>query len=236
MSARDDGAAPRARAAGRRARAHVLGHSASIAAAVAAAAIARDPRWLGVAGAASMLVWVVLPARPWARLELRGAANAITAARLVAIPALPYLHGAAPAAAFAAAALALFALDGVDGWVARRAGASTEFGARFDMETDALFVLVLCALLWLGGHAPAWVMITGMWRYAYAAAIALAPARGEVPRSAWGRGVAGLAMMTLIAAFVVDGAAALALAGAATALISLAFARSLAWSYRGADG
>ena len=29
------------------------------------------------------------------------------------------------------------ALDGLDGWLARRTGMTSEFGARFDMETDA---------------------------------------------------------------------------------------------------
>ena len=34
-------------------------------------------------------------------------------------------------------------LDGVDGWLARRSGMESAFGARFDMETDAALILVL---------------------------------------------------------------------------------------------
>src|SRR5262245_16267957 len=32
-------------------------------------------------------------------------------------------------------------LDGVDGWLARRTGPMSEFGARFDMEVDAALIL-----------------------------------------------------------------------------------------------
>ena len=40
------------------------------------------------------------------------------------------------------------ALDGVDGWLARRSGIASAFGARFDMEIDALLILVLAVLAW----------------------------------------------------------------------------------------
>ena len=45
------------------------------------------------------------------------------------------------------------ALDGVDGWLARRRGMSSAFGARFDMEIDALLVQVLAILVWRYGKA-----------------------------------------------------------------------------------
>ena len=41
-----------------------------------------------------------------------------------------------------AGAAAVVALDGVDGWIARRIGRTTVFGARFDMEVDAALMLV----------------------------------------------------------------------------------------------
>jgi hypothetical protein len=43
----------------------------------------------------------------------------------------------------AAVAILALTLDGVDGWLARLRGTQSRFGARFDMETDALLVLVL---------------------------------------------------------------------------------------------
>lgn len=67
------------------------------------------------------------------------------------------------------------ALDGVDGWLARRKGESSAFGARFDMETDAALVLVLCAGLWLSGLAPAWVLAIGLMRPAFLAGARIWP-------------------------------------------------------------
>jgi phosphatidylglycerophosphate synthase len=61
-------------------------------------------------------------------------------------------------------------LDGVDGWLARRTGLASEFGARFDMETDALLILVLSILVWQHGKAGAWVLAGGLMRYGFVAA------------------------------------------------------------------
>ncbi len=66
-----------------------------------------------------------------------------------------------------AAAAAALALDGVDGWVARRSGMTSEFGARFDMETDALFILALTLILTLSGLVGAWVLISGLIYYLF---------------------------------------------------------------------
>jgi phosphatidylglycerophosphate synthase len=90
------------------------------------------------------------------------------------------LLGAAGAAVFAglalgaaarwtalAAALALLALDGVDGFLARRLGQATAFGARFDMEADALLGLGLSFFVWALGQAGAWVLLSGLMRYIF---------------------------------------------------------------------
>src|SRR6185436_14021198 len=61
-------------------------------------------------------------------------------------------------------------LDGLDGWLARRTGMASEFGARFDMETDAAFILVLSILVWQHEKAGAWVLLCGLMRYAFVAA------------------------------------------------------------------
>ena len=61
-------------------------------------------------------------------------------------------------------------LDGVDGWVARRTGTSTTFGARLDMELDAFFLLALAMLVWLSGKVGPWVILIGVIRYLFVAA------------------------------------------------------------------
>ena len=68
------------------------------------------------------------------------------------------------------AAVAATVLDGVDGWLARRTGMASAFGARFDMETDALLIQVLAILAWQYGKAGPWVLISGLLRYQFVAA------------------------------------------------------------------
>ena len=68
------------------------------------------------------------------------------------------------------AAVVTTVLDGVDGWFARRTGMASAFGARFDMETDALLIQVLAILAWQYGKAGPWVLISGLLRYQFVAA------------------------------------------------------------------
>jgi phosphatidylglycerophosphate synthase len=76
-------------------------------------------------------------------------------------------------AAIAAAALAS---DGLDGWLARRYGLASGFGARFDMETDALLVLALALLVLVTRQAGTFVLLSGALRYLFVAAGRAVPA------------------------------------------------------------
>lgn len=86
-------------------------------------------------------------------------------AGLVGEPRVPLVAGVA-----AAAACAAVALDGVDGWLARRSRMASEFGARFDLEVDALLIMVLATLAWLHGKAGVWVLSIGLIRYLFVVA------------------------------------------------------------------
>jgi phosphatidylglycerophosphate synthase len=103
-----------------------------------------------------------------------GPANQVTMVRafLVAIGAgfigEPSLPDAGWIVAGAAGVATL--LDGVDGWLARRTGMASAFGARFDMETDALLIQVLAVLAWQYGKAGPWVLVSGLLRYLFVAA------------------------------------------------------------------
>ena len=66
-------------------------------------------------------------------------------------------------------ALLALILDGVDGKVARATGSQSEFGARFDMELDALFILGLSVAALALGKAGPWVLALGLIRYAFVA-------------------------------------------------------------------
>jgi phosphatidylglycerophosphate synthase len=76
------------------------------------------------------------------------------------------------------------ALDAVDGWFARRLGLASRFGARFDLEIDALMILILSVLVWQTGRAGLWVLAIGGMRYAFVALGMIWPAaRRPLPPS-----------------------------------------------------
>jgi hypothetical protein len=68
-----------------------------------------------------------------------GLCNVITLARLALTASLvaPLISGAQPSWAVFAVAVVALGLDGFDGWLARRQGYVSDFGARFDMEVDS---------------------------------------------------------------------------------------------------
>jgi len=61
-------------------------------------------------------------------------------------------------------------LDGVDGFLARRLKLASPFGARFDMEIDALLLIILSLLVWQTSQTGPWVLAIGLMRYAFVAA------------------------------------------------------------------
>lgn len=103
-----------------------------------------------------------------------GPANRVTMIRLMLLALVgsligePAIRSVATAAATAATVMAV--LDGVDGRLARRTRMASTFGARLDMETDALLIMVLSVLVWQHGKAGAWVLLGGLLRYAFVAA------------------------------------------------------------------
>jgi phosphatidylglycerophosphate synthase len=62
------------------------------------------------------------------------------------------------------------ALDGVDGWLARRSRMASTFGARFDMEIDAVLVMALATLGWQHEKAGWWILFAGLLRYLFVSA------------------------------------------------------------------
>lgn len=103
-----------------------------------------------------------------------GHANQITAMRAAIVALVVALIGesVAPVAATAAAVASSVAasLDGLDGWFARRARMASAFGARFDMETDALLIMALSLLGWQLGKAGSWIVVAGLLRYIFVVA------------------------------------------------------------------
>lgn len=98
-----------------------------------------------------------------------GAGNAVSLLRLVVLCLLVTLLAGARHGSWLALTLAILflLLDGVDGYAARRDGTCSAFGARFDIELDALFVLLACGWLWWAGKAQAWVLLGGLPHYLF---------------------------------------------------------------------
>ena len=127
----------------------------------------------------------------------------------------------------AAAAAGALALDGVDGWIARRQRLVSAFGARFDMEVDALFILTLSVIALASGRAGPWVLAAGFLRYGFVAAGRIWPAlAAPLPPSFRRKAACVFLAVSLIAALVppVPMASARILVAAAVAAIIGSFA------------
>jgi phosphatidylglycerophosphate synthase len=187
--------------------------------------------WPLALAAGASFSWLVLRRKgAWTPRGSFGGANAVTTLRLAGVVALACLSPETPPAVFALAAALLLLLDGVDGWLARRSGTESSFGAEYDMEADALFVLVLSVLLALRGLGH-WVLIAGLWRYGYVMLTALSPPPHAEPRSRFAQALCVVLIVCLSLAFVLPAAAAIAVAGLGTLLVTCSFLRSLCVSY-----
>lgn len=114
-----------------------------------------------------------------------GACNCVTLGRaaLVAVLLGAVFETGFPWVVFGLATIA-FALDGVDGWLARRSGRSSDFGANFDMEIDALLGAVLALVLLASGTVGPAILILGFSRYVFVLDGLVWPAlRGTLPES-----------------------------------------------------
>lgn len=194
--------------------------------------------------AAAILVYAALcallglrwkrPARPL------GAANRVTLLRGVLVSLIAgslVVPQALTEHADLVAALALVALvlDGLDGWVARRIGSATAFGARFDMELDAFFILVLCLCLMTIGKVGAWVVAIGVLRYVFVLAMRVWPWLAQpLPESMRRKLICvwQVASLVLCLSSWVDAGSAGALLVVALLLLVASFGIDTLWLYR----
>jgi len=191
-----------------------------------------------IAGFATIVACVIvaLPAHhPHRRF---GLANTVTLARAAVVVGLLAcaLEPTVPlGATLFAAACAAAALDAVDGPIARAAGRTSPFGARFDMEVDALLILALSVLAWRGDRAGAWVIAAGALRYLFVAAARAWPWLGApLPHSERRRAVCALQVLSLLACIApgVAPPASAAIAAIGLAALIASFSVDVAWLAR----
>jgi phosphatidylglycerophosphate synthase len=172
-----------------------------------------------------------------------GSCNTVTLLRAALVSALaaplvaPGLLAAAPGLAWGVLAVAVMALslDGLDGWLARRSGLASEFGARFDVEVDSVLALVLACLALANGKAGAWVLVLGGMRYAYVAAGMVVPwLHGALPQRFRRKAVCvvQIAVLILLLAPSVVPPVSTGLGLAATSLLAWSFAVDILWLAR----
>ena len=161
-----------------------------------------------------------------------GAGNAVTALRLVLASSVGVVPASVPVWPLGVVVLVVFALDGVDGLVAKRRGESSEFGAHFDMETDAYFVLLIGIELFTRGRHGAWILVAGLLRYLYVLALWLVPARrGDKPRFTFGRHAFTGLMLGLSAGMILGEPFGTVATLVGCGLVAASFAHSFYWSY-----
>lgn len=173
-----------------------------------------------------------------------GVANVVTVLRFVIVChfaglALHMITAAAvsPMQAWLFCSLAILErlLDGVDGYVARKQGMESAFGARFDMEVDALQIFLLSVVTFLLDKAGAWVLIGGFLRYAFLGASVLWPVfSAPLPPSLRRKGIAvlqGVTLAALLAPIVLPPFSTLA-AATALAVLVYSFTADTLWVLR----
>lgn len=145
----------------------------------------------------ALLIHAAISAIALARLDTYphsrfGAANMVTTSRaaLAAVIGGIVLAGDAPHSSWtmslfvAGAAAISLALDGIDGYLARRSGLVSHYGARFDMEVDALLIFLLTMAVFLQEKTGMWVLLIGLMRYGFLLLQAsFRRLRGELPAS-----------------------------------------------------
>jgi phosphatidylglycerophosphate synthase len=140
--------------------------------------LARQADWAGAYVAAGLAAYAALSGVVAGAVGIGrgsagfGLANQVTLLRagLVCLVGGALLAGGSAAVmgwSLAALVAAALSLDAVDGWLARRFGFASDFGARFDLEIDALLILILAVLVWQTGRVGPWVLAIGLLRYAF---------------------------------------------------------------------
>lgn len=132
------------------------------------------------------------------------------------------------------ATLAL-SLDGVDGWLARRDGLSSTFGARFDMEVDAALAFILSLLALADGTVGPVVLVLGLMRYAFVGASWALPWLAAPLPDKMGRKVVcviQIAALIVLQAPIVTGHLAMAIASGAAVALIWSFGRDILWLWR----
>jgi phosphatidylglycerophosphate synthase len=168
-----------------------------------------------------------------------GPANRVTLARGILVGVVAAFIGTqvSPALTFGVAAFAALALmmDGLDGYVARKTGLSSPYGAQLDMEMDSLLMMVLSILAWQWDRAGVWVLFCGLVRYAFVGFSLIFPWLNRPLYPAFRRKTACVIGIGGLLAAIVPwpwAGTSWALAASATLALALSFALDIRWLFQ----
>ncbi|GAB4379431.1 MAG: hypothetical protein Kow0042_28810 [Calditrichia bacterium] len=177
-------------------------HSATILVATILSLILSSLIPLVVVGIINFLLLIAISNGHWTVSSKFGRANTLTALRLVAIISLAFYGASLSNPAIAWIGLIILILDGVDGWLAKRFQETSPFGAYFDKETDAFFMLTLCLLAVTKNLIWDWVIFLGLFRYLFSLFLLVYQTDIKTERrSLLGRSIYVVVMISLLLTF-----------------------------------
>ncbi|HDY88965.1 MAG TPA: CDP-alcohol phosphatidyltransferase family protein [bacterium] len=163
-----------------------------------------------------------------------GHANRLTFFRLCCILLTGFFYSGLTDTAIAVLALIIIIMDGLDGYLARKFGSVSEWGAYFDMETDAFFVCMMSSIIYLKGYIGAWILLTGYSRYIYVVLLFLLRISDKKEKqSRFAQVIAGILFFSLITPFVLNESIYLPCVALASFLLIISFSRSFISSIKG---
>ena len=188
-------------------------------------------------GSGGVLLGLRRGAYPHDRLGLCNVVTATRGAGICILAGLVFVPNALGALGWTLVSLAAatLALDGLDGWLARRSGLRSEFGARFDVESDVAFAFVLALLAWQADKAGLWFVALGLLRPAFLAASLAWPAlRIPLPDAYWRKAMAAMQMIVQVAVLapIVAPPASHLIAGGLLSIMVMSFAVDIRWQIR----
>jgi phosphatidylglycerophosphate synthase len=156
-----------------------------------------------------------------------GPGNWVTLFRLIGLLILLICYNQMNFLSIGIMAFILVAFDALDGFVARKTNTVSEFGAWFDMETDAFYVALMGVILYQSGLIGAWILIPGFLRYVYSLGVWLfGVSEKQETSSKFGKYIAGLMFVSLPLPFIIPLNIASVILMIATAAIIFSFGRS----------
>lgn len=118
--------------------------------------------------------------------------------------------------------------DIFDGYFARKLDQASVLGEYLDKEVDAVFVLVLCLIIYLKIHQSYWVMIPGLIRYVYFTGMYFfMDENNKEPKDPWARIIAVFLFIALIGQFLLPLKISKPLLMVSTVAVLYSFGRSI---------